>query len=101
MSGWEKRKKRWVGGKMNGMVGPGLWFRPEMPRRGWSRPVVQARDVKAWAVKELKSWAGVLNIHLEKDSAGRGKGWGWVAGEGGVRDDSWLLSFRGLAIQCS
>lgn len=76
MSGWEKRKKRWVGGKMNGMVGPGLWFRPEMPGRGWSRPVVQAQDVKAWAVKELKSWAGVLNIHLEKDSAGRGKGFG-------------------------
>lgn len=34
MSGWEKRKKRWVGGKMNGMVGPGLWFRPEMSRPG-------------------------------------------------------------------
>lgn len=44
MNGWmdewvEKRKKRkipdgWVGGKMNGVVGPGLWFRPEMPRPG-------------------------------------------------------------------
>lgn len=67
MDGW---MYEWVGKKEEKMGG---W---KNEWHGWSRPVVQARDVKAWAVKELKSWAGVLNIHLEKDSAGRGKGFG-------------------------
>lgn len=82
MDGW---KKGWDGAR---------WI------NGWMGWLVQAcgsgMKCQGLGHERAEELSRVLNSHLEGPSAGRGDSWAWVAGEGRVRDGSWLLSLRGV-----